>query len=93
MTRLLLAPGAVRDIERSTDFSISNDEASASATAGILIEGLAIQQHALVGRTVAFALRELAISRGRSGYVAFIATMWSSIPLLFAPYAISETGL
>ena len=70
MTQLVLAPGALRDIERLADFLIEQD-AHAAATARILIDGLAIlKQHPLIGREAEAGLRELVISRGRSGYVA-----------------------
>ena len=71
MTRLVLAPGALRDIERLTEFLIEQDAYAAGATARILIEGLGIlKQHPLIGREAEAGLRELVISRGRSGYVA-----------------------
>lgn len=71
MTRLVLAPGALRDIERLADFLIEQDKHAAAATARVLIDGLAIlRQHPLIGREAEAGLRELVISRGRSGYVA-----------------------
>lgn len=71
MTRLVLAPGALRDIERLTAFLIEQDAYAAATTARILIEGLGIlKQHPLIGREAEAGLRELVISRGRSGYVA-----------------------
>ena len=71
MTRLVLAPGALRDIDRLTEFLIEQDARAAVATARILIEGLGIlKQHPLIGREAEAGLRELVISRGRSGYVA-----------------------
>ncbi len=71
MTRLVLAPGAQRDIERLADCLIEQDAHAAAATARILIEGLGIlKQHPLIGREAEAGLRELVISRGRSGYVA-----------------------
>ncbi len=71
MTRLVLAPGVLRDIERLADFLIEQDAHAASATARVLIDGLAIlRQHPLIGREAEAGLRELVISRGRSGYVA-----------------------
>lgn len=71
MTRLLFAPRAFRDIERLAAFLIESDPSAAAATTELLISGLAIlRDHALVGRKVEHGLRELMISRGRSGYVA-----------------------
>lgn len=71
MTRLAFAPAALRDIERLTDFLLEHDTRAAVATLRILTDGLGIlKQHPLVGREVEAGLRELVISRGRSGYVA-----------------------
>jgi plasmid stabilization system protein ParE len=71
LTRLVLAPGALRDIDRLTEFLIEQDARAAVATARILIDGLGIlKQHPLIGREAEAGLRELVISRGRSGYVA-----------------------
>jgi len=71
LTRLVLAPGALRDIERLADFLIELDEHAAAATARVLTDGLGIlRQHPLIGREADAGLRELVISRGRSGYVA-----------------------
>lgn len=71
MTRLSYAPRALADLERLTDFLRDESPTAAAATAGILIDGLGIlRRHPLVGRTVESDLRELVISRGRSGFVA-----------------------
>ena len=71
MTRLIFAPRAVQDMDRLTDFLMTRSPSAAAATTKILIEGLALlKQHPLIGRTVEAGLRELIISRGRSGYVA-----------------------
>lgn len=71
MTRLVLAPGALRDIERLTDFLTEQDASAAAATARVLTDGLGLLKlHPLIGRESEAGLRELVISRGRSGYVA-----------------------
>ena len=71
MTRLVFAPRALDDIERLTEFLIESDPIAASATAAILVDGLRVlQQHPLIGRSVESGLRELVISRGRSGHLA-----------------------
>lgn len=71
MTRLVLAPRALADIERLTDFLIETDPHSAAETAGLLMNGLSIlKNHPLIGRKVEDGFRELVISRGRSGYLA-----------------------
>ena len=71
MTRLVLAPRAWQDVDRLTDFLIEREATAALATAEILTDGLGLlKQHPLIGRSVEAGLRELVISRGRSGYVA-----------------------
>jgi plasmid stabilization system protein ParE len=69
--RLVFAPRALADIERLGEFLLDSDPAAALATAEVLIDGLSIlKRHPLIGRIAEFGLRELVISRGRSGYVA-----------------------
>lgn len=71
MTRLVLAPRAMQDLERLSDFLLAADPASASKTVAVLLGGLQILKlHPLVGRVVERGYRELLISRGHSGYVA-----------------------
>ncbi len=71
MTRLVLAPRALQDMERLTDFLLENGSQAAQETGDILLGGLAIlARHPLIGRVVEEGYRELVISRGRSGYLA-----------------------
>lgn len=71
MTRLVLAPRALRDMKRLTDFLLENSLQAARETGDILLDGLAIlEKHPLIGRVVEKGYRELVISRGRSGYLA-----------------------
>lgn len=71
MSRLLLSARAWRDIARLADFLLELQPNEAARTGELLISGLSIlQDHPLIGRAVEHGLRELAISRGRSGYIA-----------------------
>lgn len=71
MTRLVLAPRAMQDIERLADFLHAHEPQLVSKIITVLIDGLQILKlHPLVGRIVERGYRELLISRGRSGYVA-----------------------
>jgi len=71
LTRLTYAPRALANLDRLADFLLENDATAAATTASVIIDGLNIlARHPLIGRTVESGLRELVISRGRSGYVA-----------------------
>jgi plasmid stabilization system protein ParE len=71
VTTVFYAPRALADIERLVDLLLVQDEASSIETSTILIEAIAhLSRHPLVGRIVEHGLRELVISRGRTGYVA-----------------------
>lgn len=71
MSRLLLSARAWRDMARLADFLLESQPHEAARTGESLISGLSIlQDHPLIGRAVEHGLRELAISRGRSGYIA-----------------------
>lgn len=62
---------ALDDLQRLTDFLLSNDPAAALATIGIIFEALDILAHSPeIGRKVRAGNRELVISRGSSGYLA-----------------------
>lgn len=71
MTRWLLTQDAVDDLDRLTDFLLQNAPEAAEATVGLIVGGLEIPaHHPLVGRPLNNGLRELVISRGRTGYLA-----------------------
>ncbi|HEX8978700.1 MAG TPA: type II toxin-antitoxin system RelE/ParE family toxin [Parasulfuritortus sp.] len=71
VTRLVLAPRALLDIERLADFLVESDPHSAAETGALLLDGLSIlKNHPLVGHKVEDGFRELVISRGRTGYLA-----------------------
>ena len=70
MPRLVFAPRALDDLDRLTDFLLEQSPESAAATAPIIVSALqALNLHPLLGRPVEYRLRELLISRGRTGYV------------------------
>jgi plasmid stabilization system protein ParE len=71
MARLLLSKRAVADTERFADFLRESDPAAAAQTLDLLVSALAmLRQHPLIGRAAEQGLRELVISRGRTGYIA-----------------------
>ena len=63
MTRLVHSPEAAQDLEELVDFLLLNRPEYA-------VETVDLERHPLMGRPVAHGMRELVISRGRSGYLA-----------------------
>lgn len=71
MARLSYSAQALADLERLTDFLIETDLLLAEETIGLIEEAVELLvRHPLIGRPVEHPLRELVISRGRTGYVA-----------------------
>lgn len=71
MARLIYSAVALADIEDLTDFLVESDPVSAELTFSLINEAVSIlKRHPLIGRPVEDDLRELVISRGRTGYIA-----------------------
>ena len=71
MATLHYSARALDDLARLGNFLIEDDPAAARATAALVMGGLEVlEAHPLIGRIAAGSLRELIISRGRSGYLA-----------------------
>ena len=71
MARLIYSGQALAALERLTDFLIESDPAAATETVDLITEAVEVlANHPLIGRPTEHGLRELLISRGRSGYVA-----------------------
>ncbi len=71
MAAVVLAPQALTDLERLRDFLIDSDPALAERTIGLILAGMTVlADHPLMGRPTVSGLRELVISRGKSGYLA-----------------------
>ena len=71
MARLIYARQALEDLERLTDFLLETDPAAALDTFMLIEEAVGIlKRHPLVGRPAEAGMRELVISRGKTGYVA-----------------------
>ena len=65
------APGALADLERLCDFLAAGDPVLGERTIDLILNAAAVlEQHPLIGRPAESGLRELVISRGRSGYLA-----------------------
>ena len=71
MVGIVFSPRALLDLERLTDFLIEIDKNAALETIELVESAIQIlSKHPLIGRTCDTHLRELVISRGKSGYVA-----------------------
>jgi len=71
MTRWVLAEAAALDLEQLTDFLLERFPADAVHTVDLITDALIIlEAHPRIGRPVGSALRELVISRGKTGYLA-----------------------
>ena len=71
MAKLSYSGRALADLERLTDFLTEIAPSAAAETVGLIAEAVELlTRHPLIGRPVEHALRELVISRGRTGYVA-----------------------
>lgn len=71
MAELIYSSQALTDLDRLTDFLLEADPASLPETTDLVLEAVEVlANHPLIGRPAEEGLRELLISRGRSGYVA-----------------------
>jgi plasmid stabilization system protein ParE len=71
VTRWLLTKEAVADLDRLTDFLLQTAPEATVVTVDLVLDALQIlANHPLVGRPLPGNLRELVISRGRTGYLA-----------------------
>jgi plasmid stabilization system protein ParE len=71
LARLIYSKIALLDLEKLTDFLLEIDPLAAAETVELIEEAVAVlKRHPLIGRPVELDLRELVISRGKTGYVA-----------------------
>ena len=71
MTRWVLAAAAAEDLERLVEFLLERFPEDAVQTVDLITDALNIlREHPRIGRPREAALRELVISRGRTGYIA-----------------------
>ena len=71
MTRWVFAAAAAEDLERLVEFLLERSPEDATQTVDLITGVLNIlEQHPRIGRPVEAGLRELVISRGRTGYLA-----------------------
>ncbi len=71
MARVIYSGAALTDLEHLTDFLLESDPATAGETVELIVQAVEVlEDHPLIGRVVEHGLRELVISRGRTGYIA-----------------------
>lgn len=71
MARIIYAERAFTDLVRLTDVLLQGEPAPALETVDLIAEAVQVlENHPLIGRPVEQGLRELVISRGKSGYLA-----------------------
>lgn len=71
MAQVIYSAAAFTDLQRLIDFLLETDASAALDTAGLIAEAVQVlENHPLIGRPAEHGLRELVISRGRSGYIA-----------------------
>lgn len=71
MARVIYTEQAFQDLERLAQFLIDEAPEQAEATAELIISAVeTLAAHPYIGHPAESGLRELVISRGRSGYIA-----------------------
>lgn len=71
MAQWVLSEAAAQDLEELTDFLLQQLPNEAARTVDLIIDALGIlEQHPRIGRPLGHAMRELVISRGKTGYLA-----------------------
>ncbi len=71
MARVVYSSRALADFERLVDFLADSEPELASFVVARIREAVStLEMHPLIGRPVEGGLRELVISRGRTGYLA-----------------------
>ncbi len=71
MAEVIYSERALADLERLFEFLAETEPDAATATAEIIQDAIGIlERHPRIGRPAEHGLRELLISRGRTGYLA-----------------------
>ena len=71
MTQWVLSLRAVEDLDQLADFLLDHLPHEAVRTVDLIVDALHIlEQHPRIGRPVEAGLREIVISRGKTGYLA-----------------------
>ena len=85
MTQLRFTREALADIDGLTDFLAETDPDAAAVTVEIIVNAVEVlHQHPYIGRPIEHGLRELVISRGRTGSIALYKFLSSRNEVLIA---------
>ena len=70
MPAVALSSHALSDLERLRDFLRDVDPSSVDSTVEMILDALGVlEHHPLIGRPAESGLREMVISRGKTGYI------------------------
>jgi len=94
LARLIYSERALADLERLTEFLAENEPDAALETVDLVSEAVQVlENHPLIGRPAEDGLRELVISRGRSGYLSLYShEEQADVVLILAIRHQRETG-
>lgn len=71
MARVTYTAQALADLDRLVDFLLQAEPVAAPEMVDLIVEAVQVlDNHPLIGRPAEHGLRELVISRGKSGYLA-----------------------
>jgi plasmid stabilization system protein ParE len=71
LAQIIYVAAALSDLQRLSDFVAETEPLAVSRTIDLISEAISIlEHHPLIGRPAEDGLRELVISRGKSGYLA-----------------------
>ena len=94
MAQVVYSKRALQDLERLAGFLGGEESVAGVAALAIILDAIDILgAHPLVGRSVEQGLRELVISRGRSGYLALYSfERREDVTLILAVHHQREAG-
>lgn len=83
MPSIAYSARALLDLERISDFLARGDPSNADEAIGLIIDAVrTLERHPFIGRPVRGTVRELVISRGRTGFVALYRVVPDRVEIL-----------
>ena len=81
---MIYSEAALADLVRLVDFLLASEPAAAGETIGLIEEAVhVLRNHPLIGRDAEDGMRELVVSRGRSGYVVLYSIEHAAEDVVF----------